>query len=318
MPKRLAPDLSSTPSLAPGTRPKVTVTSTPPGGTKAVAVFMGSSGGVPSELGLSRRRLSAAGFSGAIGEALPIPSDGGPTMFAVGIGALAEVDTTAMRNAAAAFARAAGSHSQLAVSLADLEGDVAAAVQAVVEGVSLARYTYNPLRSDPKGTTVGSLTVVVSREQVAEAREGAARGQAFAAATALARDLAQHASQPSERVTARRHRGRDRGTYRPRRRGVRQGRAHRARVRWPARRELRQRPAAADDQAHATARQPSRRRRLAFVGKGIMYDSGGISLKPGDAVHAQMKNDMSGAAAVLAAMAELSETRVPPRRSPAT
>ena len=39
-----------------------------------------------------------------------------------------------------------------------------------------------------------------------------------------------------------------------------------------------------------------RRRRaghLALVGKGIMYDSGGISLKPGDAMHAQMKNDMS-------------------------
>ena len=28
-----------------------------------------------------------------------------------------------------------------------------------------------------------------------------------------------------------------------------------------------------------------------------MYDSGGISLKPGDAVHATMKNDMSGAGA---------------------
>ena len=41
---------------------------------------------------------------------------------------------------------------------------------------------------------------------------------------------------------------------------------------------------------------------LALVGKGIMYDSGGLSLKPGDEVHAQMKNDMSGAAAVLAAM----------------
>ena len=44
---------------------------------------------------------------------------------------------------------------------------------------------------------------------------------------------------------------------------------------------------------------------LAFVGKGIMYDSGGIALKPGDAVHAQMKNDMSGAAAILAAMLQL-------------
>ena len=30
-----------------------------------------------------------------------------------------------------------------------------------------------------------------------------------------------------------------------------------------------------------------------------MYDSGGLALKPGDEVHAQMKNDMTGAAAML-------------------
>ena len=51
----------------------------------------------------------------------------------------------------------------------------------------------------------------------------------------------------------------------------------------------------------------SRAGRLALVAKGIMYDSGGISLKPSDAVHATMKNDMSGAAAVLAAMSVLGE-----------
>ena len=44
---------------------------------------------------------------------------------------------------------------------------------------------------------------------------------------------------------------------------------------------------------------------LALVGKGIMYDSGGISLKPSDPMHAAMKMDMSGAAAVLAAMSAL-------------
>jgi leucyl aminopeptidase len=38
-----------------------------------------------------------------------------------------------------------------------------------------------------------------------------------------------------------------------------------------------------------------------------MYDSGGISLKPADAVHATMKNDMSGAGAILAAMSVLGE-----------
>ena len=35
-----------------------------------------------------------------------------------------------------------------------------------------------------------------------------------------------------------------------------------------------------------------------------MYDAGGISLKPSDAMHAAMKLDMSGAAAVLASMTD--------------
>jgi leucyl aminopeptidase len=44
---------------------------------------------------------------------------------------------------------------------------------------------------------------------------------------------------------------------------------------------------------------------LALVGKGVMYDSGGISLKPSDAVHATMKVDMSGAGDILGAMSAL-------------
>src|SRR4029453_18864779 len=47
--------------------------------------------------------------------------------------------------------------------------------------------------------------------------------------------------------------------------------------------------------------------RLRMVGKGVMYDSGGISLKPTDPMHAAMKMDMSGAAAVLAAMSALGD-----------
>ena len=44
---------------------------------------------------------------------------------------------------------------------------------------------------------------------------------------------------------------------------------------------------------------------LALVGKGIMYDAGGISLKPSDAMHALMKLDMSGAGAIFGAMTTL-------------
>jgi leucyl aminopeptidase len=46
--------------------------------------------------------------------------------------------------------------------------------------------------------------------------------------------------------------------------------------------------------------------KLAFVGKGITYDSGGINVKPGDYMH-DMKSDMSGAAAVLGVFSIIAE-----------
>jgi leucyl aminopeptidase len=50
--------------------------------------------------------------------------------------------------------------------------------------------------------------------------------------------------------------------------------------------------------------------KVVLVGKGVMYDSGGISLKPSDPSHAAMKMDMSGAAAVLATMGALRSMKV--------
>lgn len=46
---------------------------------------------------------------------------------------------------------------------------------------------------------------------------------------------------------------------------------------------------------------PDNKDRYAFIGKGITFDSGGISLKPSEGMH-EMKDDMAGAAAVIAAM----------------
>jgi leucyl aminopeptidase len=49
---------------------------------------------------------------------------------------------------------------------------------------------------------------------------------------------------------------------------------------------------------------------VAFVGKGVTFDTGGISLKPGAGMQ-EMKMDMSGAAAVLEAVAAIAELRLP-------
>ena len=53
---------------------------------------------------------------------------------------------------------------------------------------------------------------------------------------------------------------------------------------------------------------PSSKERIALVGKGITFDSGGISLKPPENMH-EMKYDMSGGAAVIGAMRAIGKLR---------
>jgi len=53
---------------------------------------------------------------------------------------------------------------------------------------------------------------------------------------------------------------------------------------------------------------PGSKEKTALIGKGITFDSGGISLKPSQKMH-EMKSDMAGAAAVLGVMSLLSDLK---------
>jgi leucyl aminopeptidase len=53
---------------------------------------------------------------------------------------------------------------------------------------------------------------------------------------------------------------------------------------------------------------PSSQEKLALVGKGLTFDSGGISLKPADKME-EMKYDMSGGAGVIAAMSAIAQLK---------
>ena len=55
---------------------------------------------------------------------------------------------------------------------------------------------------------------------------------------------------------------------------------------------------------------PSDRRVLGFVGKGVTFDSGGLSIKTGDSMQ-DMKCDMAGAATALAAFHAIAQLRLP-------
>jgi leucyl aminopeptidase len=61
---------------------------------------------------------------------------------------------------------------------------------------------------------------------------------------------------------------------------------------------------------HAPASARKMKRPLVFVGKGITFDSGGISIKPSQNM-AEMKMDMSGAAAVIGTFATMARLRIP-------
>jgi leucyl aminopeptidase len=53
---------------------------------------------------------------------------------------------------------------------------------------------------------------------------------------------------------------------------------------------------------------PSSTEKIAFVGKGLTFDSGGISIKPAENMH-EMKYDMSGGAGVIAALSAIAQLR---------
>lgn len=270
-----------------------------------------ATGDVSSTLPVGRADLAAAGFTGERGQALVLPRQDGPPLIAIGVGAPAELDGNALRDAAAGYARAAGTVEHLALSL--VETGVLApetAGQAAVEGALLARYRFGVLKKEPE-PQVTALTLVCAPDAVAAVERGARRGLAYARATSLARDLA---NSPPSLLTAERLGAvaaelggacglgvevYDRDALRELGcgglLGVNAGSADEPRMI-----KLRYRPEGVADAP-----------RLTLVGKGIMYDSGGISLKPADAVHATMKNDMSGAAAILAAMTLLRELDCP-------
>src|SRR5262245_35143998 len=296
---------SPTPSLDTAARVEVSVARSPAAGVTAVGVTITTTGASPADLGFDRQRLTAAGFTGRLGSTLALPRGDGPMIVAVGIGDAAEANTAALRDAAAAYGRATRTHDHLGFHFNKtiaLSPEIAA--QAIVEGIVLARYTYGVLKHESNDTPMRKITLIADPARERALTEGADRGVAFAAATMLARDLG---NTPHNYLTAARFAevavamGSDKGFE----------------VEVFNKEDLIRLGCGGLLGVNAGSTQPPRMikltyrpagkptGRLSLVGKGVMYDSGGISLKPSDMVHARMKNDMAGAAAVLAAVSSL-------------
>lgn len=292
-------------------RTTVVTTRSLPRDADAIGVPVAVDGPVPRSLGLSRAALAAHGFEGKAGQVLGIPGPG-PVVIALGIGKTSDLTPKVLRDAAAALKRITGRHDHLATNLVDaavaagVRGlDARAAAQAVVEGVLLAGYRYGRLKSDFGNVTrLHRLTLV---SQSATAAAGAARGEVIAQAVIRARDWA---NTPPHHLTARIFADE----------AVEIAAATGLDVEVFNRDQLEAMGCGGIVGVNQGSVEPPRMVRLTWspknptghvtlVGKGVMYDSGGLSLKPSDPSHASMKMDMSGAAAVLAAMSTLRDLK---------
>ena len=286
------------------------VAASAPAAAGAFGIPVGTDGPIAEVLGLDRATLAAAGFEGKVGQALLVPRPKAPLLVAVGVGRLGDVTAAVLRDAAAAFARTAGRAKHLATSLADI-GNVAPALaaQAVVEGIVLARYRYDALKKEGTGVAVTDLTLVVAADRAKAAAAGAERGRVLAAVGALARDLA---NAPPKHLSAERLADVAARVAREQGLGIEIfDRAAIARLGLGGLLGVNAGSVEPPRMVRLTyappkgARGAKRGGHLILVGKGLTYDSGGINVKPRDAMHAVMKMDMSGAGAVLAAMSAL-------------
>jgi leucyl aminopeptidase len=262
--------------------------------------------------------LATLGATGEAGEITKIPSAGrltAPLIAAVGMdapagGGDATFDPEVLRRAAGAAVRGLlqgrppGNTEDMRIALA-LPARDSAETAAVALGALLGGYSFRRYRSGP--ALGASLTVLAHASDAAQAVQ---RAQVLADAVALVRDLVN--TPPSDLVPA---------TFAARAEqvaadgglavtvldegaladggyggilGVGQGSVHPPRLV-----RLEHAPEAAS-------------RSLVLAGKGITFDSGGLSLKPAKSMEA-MKSDMSGAAAVLGAIQAIAALQLPVR-----
>ncbi|TXC89639.1 leucyl aminopeptidase [Streptomyces sp. ISID311] len=285
-------------------------------GAKGVVVAPGAEAVDKAFGGKLAAVLETLGASAAEGEVTKLPAADGlkaPVVLAVGLGdAPAKgdgYDNEALRRAAGSAARALSGTKKAGFALPVEDAEAAAAVS---EGALLGAYAFTTYRSngngsnakggkknDAKSAPLGEATILGGKPRDKEFKAAAERSVALAAEINRARDLintpsndldpksfaAQAQAAAKEfglKVEVLDEKALKKGGYGGLM-GVGQGSETPPRL------------------VRIAHTHPKADKTLALVGKGITYDSGGISLKP--AGHNEtMKCDMSGAAAVFAAV----------------
>lgn len=247
----------------------------------------------------------AVGASGEAGTVHLVPGTPGlatPLVALTGVGT--DPDHETLRRAAGAAVRALAGKRRVALALPTPD---AGALGAVAEGAALGAYAFTRYRAAER-EPVAEVSLLVDKPRDKAARAAVERASVLARAVATARDLINTA--PADLAPA------DLAAE-----AVRAAEGTSLTV-WVLDEQAladggyggilgvgqgSSRPPRLVVLEHSPARAQGH---LALVGKGITFDSGGLSLKPAAGMET-MKSDMSGAAAVLAALRAVAELDLP-------
>ncbi len=260
--------------------------------------------------------LSSLGFTGSFGETARVPTHGhlnAGQLLLVGLGDRDTLTTEKVRRAAGVAARNVGNTASVALALPAVDGDH---IRAVVDGFASGLYRFTAFTSTSGGSrsrggksgSVADVVILSDAARRADALAALRTATVLADVTSTARDWVNtppNALVPTafaaaikklnatsavgyELLTAAQLKKLGAGGIL----GVGQGSANPpclVKLTW-------------------APKDP--RGSVALVGKGITFDSGGLTIKPGGSMPA-MKSDMAGAAAVAAAIHAIAELEIP-------
>ena len=254
--------------------------------------------------------LRDLGATGAVDEVIKLPGNKTKLILFTGLGEGATFTDETIRRAAGAAARALVGEKN---ALFALPHEKESTLAAICEGAALGCYTFHEFRGDTKGDSKAGLAEVHVLSTLKGGKKIAAEASIIARYTYLVRDLV---NTPPSHLTPASFAARcvrevknvggasahlkitvmDEKALKSKGyggiTGVGQGSINPPRL------------------VHISYSPPKAKRRYAYVGKGITFDTGGLALKPALGMEA-MKSDMSGAAAVCAAVLAIASLKIP-------
>jgi len=259
--------------------------------------------------------LRSLSFKGSLGEVLRVPTNGvikGSQLVVIGVGRKEDLDSETIRRAAGVAARSLGNAASVALALPAHEPTL---LKATVGGFLSGSYRYTAFKSSTKDASVNDVLVLSPSARKQEMIAALAEAELLSRAVNQARDWVN--SPPNSLPPAAfADSAESWGTAL-----WKQEKSNPVSTQILDENDLAELGCGGIIGVGVGSAQPPRlvkltyspedaRATLALVGKGITFDSGGLSIKPASSMPA-MKSDMAGAAAVIAATHAIAQLGLP-------